>query len=334
MIQKPTKQKFSSNILTVVEAPKSTAKNDIEEMIEYWSDIENYSKEEFIEGVEAHKWYLETLLNIGSHEEIKDFMANYAEISYSFLVEKAIEQLESNLKLKLDNICNILEYQTLEHDYQLDNTFRLFNDEQAIAIGDYENYLIIASEKYCHLIDTKKTSLERIHKLFINGKVNVFYKATQTLQLIKDKKILMTNNIFDVTSAYKLLFGEAITEEEIEERIDEQLGNLSDKDKAIKKTQYLLKVRLELRQQIIDKKLIKEAKELFESVADPFTVHPSSLEFRKHFDKSGGGEPIKRIKYNEKKETYEYTGKLTDKFISFKDEYEIVHVEKIIPVLS
>jgi hypothetical protein len=311
--------------LTTVAKPK----NDIEETIEYWSDIENYSKEEFKEGVEAHKWYLETLLEIGSHEEVKEFMSNYAEISYSFLVEKAIEQLESNLKLKLDNICAVVDYLEIKEDYQLDNTFRLFNDEQAIAIGDYENYLIIASDKHCHIIDTKKIPLDKIHKLFVNGKVNVFYKATKTLQLIKDKKILVANNIFDVTSAYTLLFGEAITEEEIDKKIDAQLGNLSDKDKAIKKTQYLLKVRLELRQKIIDRKLIKEAKEVFESVANPFTIDPSSLEFKKYFDESGGSEPVKRIKYNERKETYEYTGKLTDRFISFEGEYEIVHTEKI-----
>jgi hypothetical protein len=293
MILKTEKKTFGTKPFTLAIKSKKTVES---ETIEYWSDIENYSTEEFKEGVKAHKWYLETLLNIGSDEEVKEFMANYAKISYSFLVEKAIEQLESNLKLKLDKICAVVDYLEIKEDYQLDNTFRLFNDEQAIAIGEYENYLIIASEKYCHVIDTKKIPLDNIHKLFVNGKVNVFYKAEKTLQLIKDKKILMTNNIFDVTSAYKLLFGETITEETIDRKIDTQLGNLSDKDKAIKKTQYLLKVRLELRQQIINKKLIKEAKELFDNVAEPFTVGSDILDLVTRLKKSFDGE----IVYTEK----------------------------------
>lgn len=254
-----------------------TPKNDIQEVIEYYSHIDNYSKEEFQQGVADHKWYLETLLNIGSHEEVREFMSDYAKITYSFLVEKAIEQLKSNLKLKLDNICAVLDYLTIEHEYQLDNTFRLFNNEAAIAIGDYENYLILASEKHCHVIDIKKIPLQTIHSLFTNGKVNIFYKAAETLQVIKNQKILMTNNIFDVTTAYKLLLGDAITAEELDKKINEQIGNYSDKDKAIRRTQLLLKVRLELRQQIIEKKLINEAKEAFKSLAEQFTVSQDIL---------------------------------------------------------
>lgn len=287
MIQKPIKKRFTTNTSTV-RKPKS----EIEEVIEYWSDIDNYSKEEFKEGVEAHKWYLETLLNIGSHEEVREFMANYAEISYSFLVEEAVKQLEDNLKLKLDNICASVDYVEIQHDYQLDNTFRIFNNEQAIAIGNYENYLILSSVEKCHLIDTKKIPLDKIKSIFTNGKVNVFYKAEETLAFLQKKKILISNNIFDVTSAYKLLWGETITEEEIDKKIEAQLGNLSDKDKAIKKNQYLLKVRLELRQQIIDKKLIKEAKEIFEKVTKSFTVSNDILDLGTKLMRSFEGEIV------------------------------------------
>jgi hypothetical protein len=275
--------------LTIVPKPK----NEIEEIIEYISDIDNYSKEEFKEGVEAHKWWLETLLDIGTNEEVKEFMS---ETSIPFLWEKAVEQLEYNLKLKLNNICTVLDYVPIEvGDFQLDNTLRLFKDEAAIAIGDYENYLIIASEKHCHVIDTKKIPLNIIHALFVNGKVNIFYKAEQTLQVIKDKKILMTNNIFDVTSAYKLLLGDAITQEEIDEKIDEQLGNLSDKDKAIKKTQYLLKVRLELRQQIIDKNLVDKAREVFKTLADSFIVSQDIVNQASQLKKMFDGEIIQPL---------------------------------------
>jgi hypothetical protein len=328
MIQKSTKKRFGPNTLAVVKTTEQTVKDDI---IEYISDLDNYTTQEIKENIKANRWWLETLLTIGTENEIKEYIS---ETSIPYFKDQAIESLENSLKVRLDNICNVLEYQILEHDYQLDNTLRLFNEEQAIAIGSYENYLIIASEKDCHVIDTTKTELDKIHRLFTNGKVNIFYKAEETLPMIKKQKILMTNNIFDVTSAYKLLWGESITGEEIDKKVEEKLGNYSDKEKSIKKTQYLLKVRLELRQQIIDKKLIKEAKELFEKIAAPFTIDPSSLTLIKQLDKEVRCEQMPRLKYNEKKEIYEYKGKLTDKFISFKDEYEIVHVEKPIPVLS
>lgn len=302
MIQKPIKKRFTSNPLTVAETTNSTVSTNspslskfkpnekIEDTIEYYSHIENYSKEEFEEGVQAHKWYLETLLNIGSENEVREFMANYAKISYSFLVEEAVKQLEHNLTLKLDRICAFVDYLDIKHDYQLDNTFRLFNPEQAIAIGEYEDYLIIASEKHCHVIDSKKIPLDKIHSLFTNGKVNVFYKAEKTLQSLRNKKILITNNIFDVTSAYKLLWGNSMTEEEIDRKIDEQLGNLSDKDKAVKKTQYLLKVRLELRQEIINKKMVEKAKQLFKSISESFTLSNDIFDLATKLRKSFEGE--------------------------------------------
>jgi hypothetical protein len=294
MIKQPPPKFADRNNLTIVKPSLTVVKpkNDIEELIEYVSDIDNYSKEEFRQGVEAHRWWLETLLVMGAEEdgsvdEIKEFMSKTSKTSIPFFLDKAVEQLEYNLKLKLDNICAVLDYVPIEFEYQLDNTFRIFNEESAIAIGHYENCLIIASEKYCHVIDTKKLSLEKIHNLFTNGKVNVFYKAAETLQLIRDRKILMTNNIFDVTSAYKLLWSE-LQEDDIDKKIDDQIGNFSDKDKAIKKTQYLLKVRLELRQQIVEKKLINEAKEVFKTLADSFIVSQDILkqanELKKMFD--------------------------------------------------
>jgi hypothetical protein len=268
-------------------------KNEKEETIDYLLDIDNYSKEEFEQGVEAHKWWLITLLNFGIDEEVKNFVSNTS-VSIPFLLKKAVERLESDFKIKLDAILNVLNYLPIYSTIQLDSTLNLFGKESVLSIGEYENELIIASETHCHVIDTRKISIQTLNPLFSN-RVNAFYQAEKTLAFLKEKKVLMANKIFDVMSAYKLIFAEdttILTEEEIDKKINEQIGNYSERDKAIKKTQYVLKVRKDLITQIKAKNLVKEATELFKSVSEKFTIEVSTLELAKKLTTVFDGEII------------------------------------------
>jgi hypothetical protein len=270
----------------------STVPKKIEEdIISYISDIENYTNQEIKENIEANKWWLETLLEIGTDEEVKEYLN---ETSIPYFQKEAVSALNATFKSKLDVILNVLNYLTLNSTIQLDSTLSLFGKESVLSVGEYEHELIIASETHCHVIDTGKISIQTLSPLFSN-RVNAFYQAEKTLAFLKEKKVLMTNKTFDVMSAYKLVFAEDINllkEEEVDKKINEQIGNYSDREKAIRKTQYVLKVRKDLITQIKAKNLVKEAMELFKSVSEKFTIEVSTLELVKKLTTVFDGEII------------------------------------------